>query len=371
MHTATKTDEHLLRAKARIEDLWLRGTDYDQVVVLDAMKSNRMLHLDIDLTDECELGCFYCDRTPDRYAGSRREKLTTEVRKRLILEAKSLGATTVEYPGAGEPMEDPSFWELTEFVSANGLIPVVFTAGHKLDCSGIIRLFDLGASVYLKYSILPPTLNDKYVRKPGYTEHARQVLEKMIRIGFNKSVPTRIAIDMIVTRKHHLKDIGDAHRWCRNNNVHSYISYLIPEGRSDNIARQCEASRSDKLLDYIAGIDREEFGLAYTPRRPIAGGYLCRQVNVGLFVNIYGQVFDCNGLGRPLHNIFDMSLSEIWNSSLAQRIRKREQQGYCVVRERVWDGTEERGFDRKVDIYTADEIASIRPKGTPIKDGDK
>lgn len=37
-----------------------------------------------------------------------------------------------------------------------------------------------------------------------------------------------------------------------------------------------------------------------TPSLPMAGGYKCRQVNVGLFVNLYGEVYDCNGLGRIL-----------------------------------------------------------------------
>ena len=318
-----------------------------------------MLHLDLDFTDKCDLGCFYCDRIPDRFSQASKRKLTTEDRISLILQAKALGAKTVEFPGAGEPMQDSGFWQVIETVSANGMVPVLFTAGHRLDDRAIDRLFDLGASVFLKFSTIPAELNDKFVQMPGYTVHARSMLDKMIERGFNRPVPTRLAIDMIVTKRHRFEEVGDVHRWCRRNNIHSYISYLIPEGRADKDGRRDECERSDRLLDFVAAIDREEFGLDYEPVRPMVGGYRCRQVNIGLFVNLYGQVYDCNGLGRPFFNVFERSLEEIWNSKLAKAVRRREQEGFCAVRERVWRGTKNKGVDRKTEEYDADQLAAV------------
>jgi hypothetical protein len=50
-----ETVEHIQRAKNRIEDLWIRGTDYSVDIVAEAQKHNRLLHLDMDMTGECEL----------------------------------------------------------------------------------------------------------------------------------------------------------------------------------------------------------------------------------------------------------------------------------------------------------------------------
>lgn len=353
---------HIIRSRERIEDLWLKGTDYDRESVQAAMAENRMLHLDMDFTDACDLGCFYCDRTPDRFSKDRKKKLTTDDRKDIIRQAKALGAETVEFPGAGEPMQDSGFWEIMEYINDLGMTSVVFTAGHRIDDKAVDRLFDLGVSVFLKYSTFADEINDKYVKMPGYTKHAREVMDKLVAKGFNKPIPTRLALDMIVTKKHTFEQVGKVHRWCRDNNVHSYISYLIPEGRSDVSGRMEEAGRSDELLEYIAEIDLREYGLTYDPVRPMIGGYRCRQVNIGMFVNVYGQVYDCNGLGRPFLNVFDSDLETIWNSSVAQKVRKHEQEGFCVVRERVWSGTKNKGLDRKVEDYSQEIMEEIGDK---------
>src|SRR3990167_2724913 len=126
--------EHLKAAKARLEDLWAAGTDYSREDVANARAINQLLHLDMDLTGECQLKCFYCDRTPDRYNKiPNRVELTTEDRKNLIFQAKQLGAKTIEFPGAGEPMIDAGFWEVIEYIHSLGMISVIFTSGYHLD----------------------------------------------------------------------------------------------------------------------------------------------------------------------------------------------------------------------------------------------
>lgn len=347
--TGARRRDHLQRAAVRREDLWLRGTDYSRDDVRQAMAADQMLHLDMDFTNDCDINCFYCDRTVDRFDEAKKRELTTEKRKELIAAAKQLGARTVEFPGAGEPMIDPGFWEVIEFIHRHGMTPVIFTNGSQIDDAAAQRLYDLGASVFLKYSCFDAKANDRLVGKSGYTVSARQALDRLLRLGFNDPVPTRLAIDMIIMKRHTLESIGEVHRWCRDNNIHHYISTLIPEGLADKKVRHQEKERSDEMLEYIRRIDAEEFGLDYDPSRPMAGGYRCRQVNVGLFVNIYGEVYDCNGLGRPLGNVFKESLADVWNSKLAQRVRRPIQDGFCLVRERVWKGTDKHGIERKMD----------------------
>jgi MoaA/NifB/PqqE/SkfB family radical SAM enzyme len=348
-----ETVEHIQRAKNRIEDLWIRGTDYSVDIVAEAQKHNRLLHLDMDMTGECELNCYYCDRTPDRFNEiQNRKELSTEDRKSLIRQAKDLGATTIEFPGAGEPMKDVGFWEVFEYIHEMELIPVLFTSGYHLDEESVDRLYNLGASVFMKYNSTDDVIQDRIVGKKGYGLKATQALELLIKRGFNKTSPTRMAIDMVVTPQYgNIEDIKDIFRFCRKNNIHNYIQTLIPEGRADRQTRVMEKERADNLIRALQDIDRDEFGLEYEPRRPMAGGYKCRQVNVGLFVNLFGEVYDCNGLGRFLGHTRINSLAEIWESKYASHIRMKEQDGFCLLRERYWNGTENSGMDRKLEEY--------------------
>ncbi|AEH11146.1 MULTISPECIES: radical SAM protein [Protofrankia] len=344
---------HIVAARQRIEDLWARGTDYCESTVAEAQAHARMLHLDMDFTGECQLKCFYCDRTPDRYSDvPNRTELTTEQHKDIIRQARELGATTIEFPGAGEPMIDPGFWEILEYIHDNGMIPVVFTSGWHLNELTIDRLYRLGATIFIKHNSDDPRVQDKMVGVKGYGRVATRALHLLVERGFASTIPTRMAIDMVVTLHFQdMEEIDTIFRWCRDNNVHNYIMTLIPEGMADHRQVLFEKRRADELIEFMTRIDREEYGLEYVPSRPMGGGYRCRQVNVGLFVNLFGEVYDCNGLGRLLGHLRHDSLADIWQSTYARRVRQPDQNGFCLLRERQWRGVDLGPMDRKTEQY--------------------
>lgn len=344
---------HLEMAKNGIEILWAKGVDFTIKEVIDARKNNKLLLLDMDFTSNCDLHCYYCDRTPDRFLKEENKKqLTTEMRKNLILQAKKLGARTIEFPGSGEPMLDEGFWEIIEFIDKNEMTPVVFTSGYHLNQSTVDKLYKHNVTLFLKYNSRNPQIQDKIVGVEGYGDHVNNVLEMLIEKGFNKQVPTRLAIDMVISPKNNdMSEIEDIFRWCRKNNVHSYISTLIPEGLADKKSKLFERNKALDFINRLHEIDNKEFGLNYESILPMAGGYRCRQVNIGLFVNLYGEVYDCNGLGNFLGNVYSNQLEEIWNSPYSKNIRNDFQNGYCYVRERVWDEIGLKGFDRKLAKY--------------------
>ena len=311
---------HIIAGREKIENLWAAGTSYDEKTVAAAQAAQRMLHLDLDFTGECELKCFYCDRTPDRYSDvPDRMELSTEERLDIIRQAHALGATTVEFPGAGEPMIDKGFWPVLELIAELAMTSVLFTSGYHLNDLTIDRLYQLGTTVFVKHNSDDVAVQDKMVGVKGYGEVATRALHKMVARGFADQIPTRLAIDMVTTPHfQNLEEIGKIFRWCRDHNVHQYIMTLIPEGMADHKSVLFEKNRANELIEYVAKIDREEYGLEYSPRRPMAGGYRCRQVNVGLFVNLFGEVYDCNGLGRLLGHLRKDSLQEVWNSAYAR-----------------------------------------------------
>lgn len=348
-----KSRPHIVAGRKKIEALWAAGTDYDKESVAAAQAAQRMLHLDLDFTGECKLNCFYCDRTPDRYSDvPNRTELSTEERLDLIRQARALGATTVEFPGAGEPMIDEGFWPVLELIRELGMTSVLFTSGYHLTDINIDRLYCLGTTVFVKHNSDDTAIQDKMVGVKGYGEVATRALHRMVEKGFAKTIPTRLAIDMVTTPQfQNFEEIGNIFRWCRDNNVHQYIMTLIPEGMADHKTVLFEKQRANDLIEYVARIDRDEYGLDYVPSRPMVGGYRCRQVNIGLFVNLFGEVYDCNGLGRLIGHVRRNSLAEIWGSKFAQRVRQPEQDGFCLLRERQWQGIDLGPMERKTEQY--------------------
>jgi MoaA/NifB/PqqE/SkfB family radical SAM enzyme len=344
---------HIRAGRKRLENLWAKGTDYCVQTVADARSKNHMLHLDLDLTGNCKLKCFYCDRTPDRYSDvPNRVELTTTERKHIIKQAKDLGATTIEFPGAGEPMIDDGFWDVLQYIQECGMTSVIFTSGYHLNPVAIDRLYKLDTTIFLKHNSDSERVQDKMVGVKGYGEIATTALHQLVQRGFNKSVPTRMAVDMVITPQFQdLAEVGTIFRWCRDNNVHMYIMTLIPEGMADHQKMLFERDRAQGLVEFMADIDRHDYGLEYVPQRPMGGGYRCRQVNVGLFVNLFGEVYDCNGLGRLLGHLRRDSLADVWNSKFANTVRTPDQDGFCLVRERLWQSRDASAMERKVKQY--------------------
>jgi len=83
----------------------------------------------------------------------------------------------------------------------------------------------------------------------------------------------------------------------------------------------------------------------------MGGGYRCRQVNCGLFVNLFGEVYDCNGLARLIGHVRHNSLREIWESTYAESVRDSDQNGFCLVRERQRQGRDMSAMSRKTEEY--------------------
>ena len=325
----------------RLEDLWVRGVDFCPRRVEEAVKADRMLLLDMDLTAACNLDCVYCDRTVDRFRAG--EELVFNERRDLIAQAAALGCETVEIPGAGEPMMDPHFWDLLECIRDHGMNSVIFTSGWFITPESARRLYDLGASVILKYNSTDRDVQDRLTRRKGFGERVERALRILLELGFNSSTPTRLALDTIVTPETaDLQEIAKLFRWCRSNNVHMYGQTLIPEGRGADERLVLSRARHVELIRAIAEIDRNEFGNIYQHQPTMFGGYCCRQVNVGLFVTVYGDVYDCNGLGRLLGSVRRQGLAEIWRSERARAVRRVPQNGYCLLRERFWMQQESR-----------------------------
>lgn len=315
----------------------VRGLDFSPESVDKARSENKMLVLDMDFTTKCNLRCFYCDRSPD-INEKQKEEITLSERKDVIFQANRLGAWAVGILGAGEPMLDPAFWELIEYIDSLNMVPLLYTSGWEIKSIDTVKeLFDHNVSIMLKYNTEKEFLADKMVGVKGYGSHVKTVMKWLLAAGFNKSTPTRLAINVVATKNTLDEDeFLNLFIWCRENNIYMHGQSLIPSGKADNIQFTLNKTEAVSLLQKGQQIDQERYGFNYSIVPPIIGGFRCRKVNVGMFINAYGEVWDCNGSGRKLGSFPELTLEEIWNSNKAKKVREPLQEGFCHIRESWW-----------------------------------
>ena len=75
---------------------------------------------------------------------------------------------------------------------------MVFTSGYHLERVSVDQLYHLGATVFIKHNSNNTAIQDKMVGLRGYGAKANAALQLSLDRGFNRTIPTRVAIDMVV-----------------------------------------------------------------------------------------------------------------------------------------------------------------------------
>ncbi|MFQ5474370.1 MAG: radical SAM/SPASM domain-containing protein [Candidatus Nanoarchaeia archaeon] len=315
----------------------LRGWDFSEEEIQKAKEDNLMLMLDAETSNVCNLNCPYCYR--DEYSKKHvvlNNELSIEQRKKLIDEAKQLGCKTIKIVGAGEPLIDSLFFEQIEYISKSGIIPLIFTNGIALTEEKAKKLYDLNCSIVLKFNSLKNNIQDKLVGRKNYTKFRDKTLEILMKVGFNKSCPTRLGFDSVIV-KQNKNEILDIFRFCRKNNIFPMFKTFIPTGGALQY-KNWEISKNEAISIFKEAqkIDEKEFNIKHKGQLPYIGGFPCTQWHYALFVDILGNVYACPGSRVLLGNIKEDSLIDIWNTHKAKEFRTKKYVS-CPPREEYWN----------------------------------
>ncbi len=296
----------------------IKGWDFTEEEYEEAFKKKRILSAQIETTGVCDLNCPYCYRAESYMRAKRKfpDELSLEKLTILIDEIKDLGTKSINIVGAGEPLIDSRFWFIVKYISKNGMIPVVFTNGGRIDKKTTKRLYDLGASVIIKINSFNEKIQDSLVGRPGYTKRRDLGLKNLMDVGFNKQDPngdyqTRLGIDSVIC-KQNKDEILDIFRFCRENNIMPLIKTFIPAGRTAE-STDMEISKKEffDISEKARNIDKDEFGIEYERLFPYLGGVPCTQNGVGIFVSITGDIKNCPGQTKHYGNFKTKQLKDV------------------------------------------------------------
>ena len=315
----------------------IKGLDMNNERLKDAEGANKMLLIDLETSNKCNLNCQYCFRDVYGTKEALERELNLRQRLDLIKQAKELGCETIKVTGAGEPFADLDLWPMIDYANALGMWVLIFTNGSLITKEIAEKISNMNVSLIVKCNSFDESTEDEMVGRPGYAARRNKALQYLMDAGMNKTKPTRLGRDLVIANKN--KDqVYDALRWCRKNNVFPIFRPLMPIGAARNLQGWMMGKEETKeMYEKAREIDTKEFGIAYDLTLPYMGGVWCRQLHYAMYVNILGEAYACTGSSKLFGDFKKQSLQSIWQDVTAKKIRDTPYAS-CPLRESYWRG---------------------------------
>lgn len=299
-----------------------------------------LLMMDVDFGRACSLRCPSCFRRSNPVDDDGYRDLTYAEMMRVVDEARGLGLREIKICGAGEPLENPDLLRFARDLTDRNVGLSIFTKGHVLgDDAEVAHLFgrygirsarglceafyELKTSFLVSFQSPVPAIQDRLVGKvKGYSLKRNRALELLDACGFNKDVPTRLAMCANPMVRANVDVLFDIYVYARRRNILPVNAALMVSGKQ--LDRQFL-----KETDPHPGTKEELFARIYEfnlrsglntldqlCREGIScmpGIHPCNQIAAGVYLTCNGTVTRCPGDSRqPLGNVQDCSIAEIW-----------------------------------------------------------
>lgn len=301
----------------------ISASSFKEQEIEDARTNNSLLTISLLLSNNCNLNCLYCYRD-----AGKKERNIFQINDwaNVIYQAKNLGARSVWIPGSGEPFLDKSFFyhnnfPLLELSKSLGLSVTFFTNGTFINKEIAKTLLEYDVSIVTKLNSFNKKTQDYLAGKIGAYEKIIKGLNNLIDIGFNKTSPTRLGIDTVVTDQNY-DEMPSLFRFCRENNIIPYITANLHGGRAC-YNRELDVSKNKlkMLFHELLRTDQKEYGYTWLPSPPIVASH-CKKLFYDLVVDYKGNVFVCPGLNISAGSLNCDTLENILkNSDLVNKIR--------------------------------------------------
>lgn len=325
----------------------------------EAIQGDRLLNVSLDLSNECNLNCPYCFTAPAK--SSQRDKstdcLSFEEYKEIVTQLKEAGTKTINIIGAGEPTMYAYFDELVKFISLQGIKVCVSTNGILLASQNkrIDLLNEINATIILKVNSRNSHLQDLLVGRNGYASIRDNTLKKLMSKGFNKNMPTRLAINTLLIKPIYT-ELFDIFVFCRENNISLIASVYMPTGRTSGLVFQGKEAIPNnfhvlddlyqplteddiaKLLIQLKDYDKRN-NISRAPHPAYISGIACTQL-LGIQIDNRGKVWSCPARKllnqgkieeKPLESTNTKDFLSIWKSTGTLSIRS-VYNGECIYK---------------------------------------
>jgi len=274
--------------------------------ILQAVSSNRLLSVELEMTSACNLRCKYCYSDANKASA---DELTFEKLIDAVRQACDLGARKVVILGGGEPCVYPELRKLITEIRSLCCHVEMFTNGTLIDSSLAEFLYENGVAVVVKRNSALPRVQDELAAVPGTFNSISKGLEHLGKVGY-PDANHGLGVQTIICQQN-LGEIPYLWRWARQQNIEPYFECLTSQGRCNEHEKlHVTSEETKKIFEELSRIDREEFNIDWIPHPPLAGAH-CLRHKYSVLIKANGEIWPCVGVSIPLGNIRKDRLGEV------------------------------------------------------------
>lgn len=272
-----------------------------------AYDTNTPLSVMIELLTECNFRCKHCYIPEHKDMG-----LDTEVIKNLLYDLRKIGTLNISFTG-GEIFLRRDIFEIIE--TARQLYFRVFLLSNasllneeKIKKLASLHISEFSTSVFS----LDSSIHDSITGIPG----SLKLTLKNIMLMKAYKIPVKIKTPLMKDNKYSYKEL---YKYCKRNGFEYLASPIIfSKSDGDKTTHLLRIDESD-LISIVPDIDTisKKRKHLYNYDQP------CAAICYGFSLDCKGDVYPCNSLYYKIGNIFEKSVSYIWDESQALKDIKK------------------------------------------------
>lgn len=292
---------------------------------------SKIRYLLFKVTNYCNSDCEYCTHARNRKPPEIKMNMPKEVIFQTIAEAAKLGVDAISISG-GEPLIRDDIVEIVAKTASYGITPVLLTNGLLLPQ----KWDDLGKAG-LKYVIISvdSVTPDIYKKQRG-VELEDALMGIDAAVAMRKKYPgVEIHVSAVLT-KDNQDDFFKLLNYMERRNIKVQIS---PYHKRDN---DCEdysindKERIERLSEKLLQMKAAGYGIAnssgflrhlpdfFCGGKVMPENFVCKAGYTNLTIDAYMNIKPCwSYVFRPIGNLKDNTLSEIWNGENMCKYRKK------------------------------------------------
>ncbi len=242
----------------------LKGFDFTQEEIEDAIKNKKLLQIGIGTTGLCNYNCLYCFTEAGK---AEKQELSNDEIKRVLKDAAKLGAKTWYIAESGEPLMHEGIEGLVDYANSLGMWVVASTNGSLITDEIAKSWLKKKVSFQVKMHSINQNMN---VQLAGISEakfadyegiSLPMGLALLLKNGYQNAKPPRAGIQATIL-KQNLKELPEILRAGRKLGLCVHFEGLMMEGHALKHPELVPSKKEmELLLEKLSKIDSEEFGM--------------------------------------------------------------------------------------------------------------
>ena len=245
----------------------IHGAIHTEKEYQKAIANKELLESEFSASSLCNLDCPFC--YTNAHQREKGYEASLEEIDNFLGQVSDAGAKTVRIVGLGEPFLDKRVYDQGKFPfldlsKKHGLTTLIYTNGTQINEEIATKLFEYDSSLVLKLYSFSPEVFEEMTGNKGFFTRENQIplvsgkyipksLQTLIDAGFNKTNPTRLGINTVVTPQN-VNEIENLYQFARFNNLATRFSgALIGQkefGEEQVVNSEDLQSEYKKLVDW-------------------------------------------------------------------------------------------------------------------------